>query len=134
MALPQIRRDALCPARITDIRRRRRRRITKHAIVAIATAAALLLGACSSEADENASGPVTIKMWAWYPAFQGVVDLFNKTHSDIRIEWTNAGTDGGAALFNVIVAGSLVAILPLIAAFLLLQRYWRGGLTMGALK
>jgi multiple sugar transport system permease protein len=42
--------------------------------------------------------------------------------------------NGGPALFNVIVVGSLVAIVPLIAAFLLLQRYWRGGLTIGALK
>jgi multiple sugar transport system permease protein len=44
------------------------------------------------------------------------------------------GSGGGQALFNVIVAGSLVAIIPLIIAFLLLQRYWRGGLTIGALK
>jgi multiple sugar transport system permease protein len=44
------------------------------------------------------------------------------------------GSGGGQALFNVIVAGSLVAIVPLIIAFLLLQRYWRGGLTIGALK
>lgn len=42
--------------------------------------------------------------------------------------------NGGPALFNVVVIGSLVAIVPLIAAFLLLQRYWRGGLTVGALK
>jgi multiple sugar transport system permease protein len=42
--------------------------------------------------------------------------------------------NGGQALFNVIVAGSLVAIIPLIIAFLLLQRYWRGGLTIGAVK
>jgi multiple sugar transport system permease protein len=42
--------------------------------------------------------------------------------------------NGGAALFNVIVAGSLVAIVPLIIAFLMLQRYWRGGLTVGAVK
>ncbi|MFC7527298.1 carbohydrate ABC transporter permease [Actinoplanes sp. GCM10030250] len=42
--------------------------------------------------------------------------------------------NGGAALFNVIVAGSLVAIVPLIIAFLMLQRYWRGGLTIGAVK
>lgn len=44
------------------------------------------------------------------------------------------GSGGGEALFNVIVAGSLVAIIPLIIAFLMLQRYWRGGLTIGALK
>ncbi|BCY14242.1 carbohydrate ABC transporter permease [Actinoplanes sp. L3-i22] len=42
--------------------------------------------------------------------------------------------NGGEALFNVIVTGALVAIVPLVAAFLLLQRYWRGGLTIGAVK
>jgi multiple sugar transport system permease protein len=41
--------------------------------------------------------------------------------------------NGGEALFNVIVVGALVAVVPLIAAFVLLQRYWRGGLTMGSL-
>jgi multiple sugar transport system permease protein len=50
--------------------------------------------------------------------------------------WYQSATigNGGQALFNVVVTGSFVAILPLIAAFLLLQRYWRGGLTMGSLK
>jgi multiple sugar transport system permease protein len=42
--------------------------------------------------------------------------------------------NGGPALFNLIIVGVLVAILPLIVAFLLLQRYWRGGLTIGSLK
>ncbi|MDI6103191.1 carbohydrate ABC transporter permease [Actinoplanes sp. NEAU-A12] len=42
--------------------------------------------------------------------------------------------NGGAATFNVIVTGALVAIVPLIVAFLMLQRYWRGGLTIGAVK
>jgi multiple sugar transport system permease protein len=41
---------------------------------------------------------------------------------------------GANALFTLVVVGSLVAILPLIVAFLLLQRYWRGGLTVGSLK
>lgn len=41
---------------------------------------------------------------------------------------------GANALFTLVITGSLVAILPLIAAFLLLQRYWRGGLTAGSLK
>jgi multiple sugar transport system permease protein len=50
--------------------------------------------------------------------------------------WYQSATLGnaGPALFNVIVVGALVAIVPLIIAFLLLQRYWRGGLTIGALK
>jgi multiple sugar transport system substrate-binding protein len=61
----------------------------------VAVTALTLLAACSSGDDggpENPTGPVTIKVWAWYPAFQPVVDLFNATHTDIKIEWTNAGT------------------------------------------
>ncbi|MFI6437368.1 carbohydrate ABC transporter permease [Streptomyces sp. NPDC050759] len=41
---------------------------------------------------------------------------------------------GANTLFTLVIAGSLVAVLPLIVAFLLLQRYWRGGLTVGSLK
>lgn len=50
--------------------------------------------------------------------------------------WYQSATlgNGGAAAFNVIIAGAFVAIVPLIAAFLLLQRHWRGGLTIGALR
>jgi multiple sugar transport system permease protein len=50
--------------------------------------------------------------------------------------WYQQATIGnsGEALFNIVVIGSLVALLPLIAAFLLLQRYWRGGLTIGSLR
>jgi multiple sugar transport system permease protein len=32
------------------------------------------------------------------------------------------------------VIGSLLALIPLIVAFLLLQRYWRSGLTAGSVK
>jgi multiple sugar transport system permease protein len=34
-------------------------------------------------------------------------------------------------LFNLIVTGSFLAVLPLIALFLFLQRYWRAGLAFG---
>jgi multiple sugar transport system permease protein len=30
--------------------------------------------------------------------------------------------------------GSLVSVIPLVIAFLTLQRYWRGGLSIGSLK
>lgn len=36
--------------------------------------------------------------------------------------------------YPVVVMGALLAVLPLIAAFLLLQRFWRSGLTAGAVK
>lgn len=36
------------------------------------------------------------------------------------------------SLFNLIVTGSFVAVLPLIVMFLFLQRYWRAGLAFGS--
>lgn len=36
-------------------------------------------------------------------------------------------------LFNLIVTGSFIAVLPLIVMFLFLQRYWQKGLTFGSL-
>jgi multiple sugar transport system permease protein len=36
--------------------------------------------------------------------------------------------------YPVVIMGSLLAVLPLIIAFLLLQRFWRSGLTAGAVK
>ncbi len=44
----------------------------------------------------------------------------------------NSGTD--VPLFPLIVTGSLLSIVPLIVSFLLLQRYWQGGLSIGSLK
>ncbi|MGH2516725.1 MAG: carbohydrate ABC transporter permease, partial [Ktedonobacterales bacterium] len=35
-------------------------------------------------------------------------------------------------LNNLIVTGSFIAVLPLIAMFLFLQRYWRAGLAFGS--
>ncbi len=51
--------------------------------------------------------------------------------------WQSTASTYGAAgtnLWSIIILGSLVSIIPLIIAFLCLQRYWRGGLTVGALK
>jgi multiple sugar transport system substrate-binding protein len=67
-------------------------------VLAALAAATLTLTACSgggSGSSEPAhNGPVHIKVWAWYPEFQGVVDLFNKTHDAVKIDWTNAGAGG----------------------------------------
>ena len=41
---------------------------------------------------------------------------------------------GGQSLWNLIIVGSLVSVVPLIISFLALQRYWQGGLTVGSLK
>ena len=44
------------------------------------------------------------------------------------------GGGGGQVLFSIIITGALVSIIPVIVVFLLLQRFWQGGLTAGAIK
>ena len=46
----------------------------------------------------------------------------------------SASGTGTTSLWSLIILGSLVSIVPLIVAFLSLQRYWRGGLAVGSLK
>jgi multiple sugar transport system permease protein len=51
--------------------------------------------------------------------------------------WENLASSnngGGASLWNVIIIGAFVSIVPLIIAFLSLQKYWQGGLSLGSLK
>jgi len=44
-----------------------------------------------------------------------------------------AQNSGNAQLFPMVVIGGLVTIIPLVGLFLLLQRYWRGGLLLGSI-
>ena len=46
----------------------------------------------------------------------------------------SGNNSGGANLWGLIITGSLVSIIPLVIAFLALQKYWQGGLSVGALK
>lgn len=41
---------------------------------------------------------------------------------------------GGQPLWNLVITGALVSIVPLILSFLFLQRYWQGGLSLGSVK
>ncbi|MET9776504.1 carbohydrate ABC transporter permease [Streptomyces sp. NPDC006367] len=59
----------------------------------------------------------------WYPLTLGL-NSWNQ----------QAQTAGGEAVFHLVVTGSLLTILPLIAAFLLLQKYWQSGLAAGSVK
>ena len=59
----------------------------------------------------------------WYPLTLGL-DAWNN----------QAQTIGGDVIFNLVITGSLLTIVPLIAAFLLLQRYWQSGLAAGSVK
>lgn len=52
-------------------------------------------------------------------------------------QWQNiaSGNNAGTtSLWSLIILGSLVSVIPLIIAFLSLQRYWQGGLSLGSLK
>lgn len=59
----------------------------------------------------------------WYPLTVGLNS------------WSaQALTAGGDVIFNLVITGSLLTIVPLVAAFLLLQRYWQSGLSAGSVK
>lgn len=46
----------------------------------------------------------------------------------------NSVTQQQPEFYSLVIAGSLVAVVPLIVAFVCLQRFWRSGLTAGAVK
>ena len=60
----------------------------------------------------------------WYPLTVGLA------------QWNDqANASGGAtSAFNLVITGSLISIVPLIIAFIFLQRYWQSGLTVGGVK
>ncbi len=47
---------------------------------------------------------------------------------------TSAGGSGSQALFSTVITGSLLSVIPLVIAFLILQRYWQSGLAAGGVK
>jgi multiple sugar transport system permease protein len=50
--------------------------------------------------------------------------------------WNSLATQPGnvQVLYAIVVTGSLLAIIPVMIAFLIVQRYWEGGLTVGGVK
>jgi multiple sugar transport system permease protein len=66
---------------------------------------------------------IMLKNPDWYPLTLGL-NAWN----------AQAATAGGQAIFNLVLTGALLTIIPLIAAFLLLQRFWQSGLSAGSVK
>jgi len=60
----------------------------------------------------------------WYPLTVGLQ------------QWNSQAAAGGGATsaFNIVITGSLISIVPLILAFIFLQRYWQSGLGSGGVK
>ncbi|WP_079036879.1 MULTISPECIES: carbohydrate ABC transporter permease [Streptomyces] len=66
---------------------------------------------------------IMIKDPDWYPLTLGLN------------AWNAQGqTAGGEAVFDLIITGSLLTIVPIVVVFLLLQRYWQSGLAAGSVK
>jgi multiple sugar transport system permease protein len=61
-------------------------------------------------------------------------DLYPLTVGLAQWQATSAAGSGAQALFSTVITGSLVSIIPLIVAFLFLQKYWQSGLTAGGVK
>lgn len=59
--------------------------------------------------------PVTVGLAQWYAT-------------------ATVGSGGGAALFTLVLAGALISIVPVIIAFIVMQRFWQGGLGAGGVK
>ena len=60
---------------------------------------------------------IMLKDSNWYPLTIGLN------------QWKDqASTAGGQAIQNLVITGSLITIVPLVIAFLCLQKYWQSGL------
>jgi multiple sugar transport system permease protein len=89
-----------------------------------------------------APGIVTVLLFTtvatWNNYFLPLIMLKNPDWYPLTIglnSWNaQAATAGGQPVFNLVITGSLLTIVPLIAAFLLLQRYWQSGLAAGSVK
>jgi multiple sugar transport system permease protein len=46
----------------------------------------------------------------------------------------SANNGGSHSVWGLIIIGSLISVVPLVIAFLSLQKYWQGGLSIGSLK
>ncbi|MEF3403499.1 ABC transporter substrate-binding protein [Agromyces sp. CCNWLW203] len=81
---------------------------------ATAVAAVALTGCSGGEPEASCTNKILnaeatqVSVWAWYPAFEEVVDLFNESHDDVQICWTNAGqgNDEYTKFSTAIEAGS----------------------------
>jgi multiple sugar transport system permease protein len=90
-----------------------------------------------------APGFVTVLLFSfvftWNNYFLPLIVLNDPSLYPITVglaQWNSQASAGGGAqaLFPLVITGSLVGIVPIIVAFLFLQRYWQGGLTFGSLK
>ncbi|WP_307798565.1 carbohydrate ABC transporter permease [Actinoplanes flavus] len=89
-----------------------------------------------------APGLVTVLLFnlvaAWNNFFMPLIMLKNADLYPLTLglySWNRqANTVGGDVVFDLVITGSLLTIIPLTVAFLMLQRYWQSGLAAGSVK
>lgn len=87
-------------------------------------------------------GIVTVLLFTvvatWNNYFLPLIMLSEPTWYPLTVglnQWNaQSQTVGGDAIYNLVVTGSLLTIVPIIVAFLFLQKYWQSGLSAGSVK
>jgi multiple sugar transport system permease protein len=91
-----------------------------------------------------APGIVTVVLFTlvatWNNFFLPLIMLNNPDLYPITVglaQWSSQASAGGGttgAVLSLVITGSFLSVIPLIVAFLLLQRYWQSGLASGGVK
>lgn len=89
-----------------------------------------------------APGLVTVLLFTvvatWNNYFLPLIMLSEPTWYPLTVglnQWNQqAQTVGGDAIYNLVITGSLLTIVPIVVAFLFLQRFWQSGLAAGSVK
>lgn len=90
-----------------------------------------------------APGLVTVLLFAFVGAWNNFfLPLLVLRDSNVYLlsvglaNWNALAAQPGQAqvLYAIVITGSVVAVLPVMVAFLFLQRYWQGGLSLGGVK
>lgn len=89
-----------------------------------------------------APGFITVLLFTivatWNNYFLPLIMLSQSTWYPLTVglnSWNaQASTVGGEAIYNLVITGSLLTIVPIVGAFLFLQRYWQSGLSAGSVK
>lgn len=70
----------------------------------------------------------------WNNFFLPLIMLSDQELYPVTLGIYNWYTQTRQANYNIVITGSLLSVIPLVVAFLSLQRFWRSGLTAGAVK
>nr|WP_272898091.1 carbohydrate ABC transporter permease [Agromyces seonyuensis] len=70
----------------------------------------------------------------WNNFFLPLIMLTDQSLYPVTLGLYNWYTATREANYNVVITGSLISVIPLVVAFLSLQRFWRAGLSAGSVK